>query len=85
MGVAQKYPVWEANRTVFVYPENWLRGFLAGPNTGRELIAMVNFPLPRFIDRNYRDDQHPATPIEQSDSREVYEKSSRSLIFLAFV
>jgi len=46
---------------------------------------MVNFPLPRFIDRNYRDDQHPATPSEQPDSREVYEKSSRSLIFLAFV
>jgi len=43
MGVAQKYPVWEANRTVFVYPENWLRGFLAGPNTGRELIEMVDF------------------------------------------
>jgi len=41
--VAQKYRVWEANRTVFVYPKNWLREFLAGPNTGRELIEMVDF------------------------------------------
>ena len=41
-----------------------LREFLAGPNTGRDLIEMVDFSLPRFINRNYRDDQHPATPSE---------------------
>ena len=47
-----------------------LREFLAGPNTGRDLIEMVDFSLPPFVDRNYRDDQHPATPSDQSDSPE---------------
>jgi hypothetical protein len=33
-----------------------LREFLAGQNTGRALIEMVDFPFPPFVDRNYRDD-----------------------------